>query len=73
MCFPKPKMPDVITKEITKEIEQPAPTETSPDVQEAVQKERELARRRKGRQSTILAGFTPGLLNSGQRTTLGGA
>lgn len=51
----------------------PAPTVEDPEVQEAIRKEKELARRRMGRQNTILTG--PGGLGgetSGKKTLLGG-
>lgn len=46
----------------------PAPTTEDPEVQEAMRKERELARRRLSRQSTILTG--PGGDTTGQKKTL---
>lgn len=45
------------------------PKETDPAVQEAIRKERELAMRRRGRQSTILSGGA-GLVDSGTKKTL---
>ena len=53
---------------------EPAPTVTDPDVQEAIRKERELARRRTSRQNTILTGPS-GLIGDSpaqKKTLLGG-
>lgn len=51
---------------------QAAPTVEDPAVQEAKRKERELARRRTGRSSTILTGPAGLSENTGKKTTLGG-
>jgi len=49
----------------------PPPAVEDPEVQAAIRKERELARRRAGRQSTILTSAA-GVLDSGKKTLLGG-
>lgn len=53
---------------------QPLPSSPAKDdaaVQAAAERERELARRRKGKESTILTGSTLGKTADGQKTLLG--
>jgi len=65
MCFGSPSIP----------ILQPQPKppkESDPEVQAAMEKEKELARLRRGRASTILTSFT-GLDDTGKKKTLLGS
>ena len=65
MCFGSPSIPAL-------QPQQKAPKESDPDVQAAMEKEKELARLRRGRASTILTSFT-GLDSTGQKKTLLGS
>lgn len=67
MCWPKVQTPQIIQSKTE------VPSESSAEVQDAQAKERELAKKRKGRQTTILAGKGGGLLDEETTTTkLGG-
>lgn len=76
MCFSKPKaktpggFSDALKRAVSSQ-EQSAPALDSAAVEAAMAKERELARRRKGRSSTILAGELSG--GSGAPKTLLGS
>lgn len=63
---------DIIEIENTGITEPETPSVTSPEVQEAKRKERELARRRRGRRTTILTGPSGLEDDTGGRTLLGG-